>query len=237
MKAKISTGSIAKTRILIADDDHAVRSALSSSLSNHGFWVLAVASGKAAVAKAAEEQPHLILLDKGMPDLNGFDVCQTLKDNPATASIPIIFYSGEGTDSNVVEGLGLGAEDFITKPVKIEVLLARIKAALRRTETDEITESVLTLHNLQIDKNRHRVLVDRNEIHLSPTEFKILSFLAKKPGWVFSREQIVDHLNQGEKVVTERSVDVQMAGLRKKLGPGAAELIETVRGTGYRLRE
>lgn len=232
--------SQSKPRILIVDDDEFLRNAVTAILAEHGYWVLAVASGEAAIEKATQEHPHLILLDKDLPDRNGFDVCRKLKEDSTVASIPIIFFSGDAADANVVDGLDLGAADFIAKPVRPKVLLARVRAALRSggaTKPEDAEGDVLILHNLEIDKNRHRVLVDGEDAKLSPTEFKILVYLAYRPGWVFSRQQIVDHLSSGESNVTERSVDVQMAGLRKKLGEKAGSLIETVRGAGYRIRE
>jgi two-component system alkaline phosphatase synthesis response regulator PhoP len=233
---KTSPDSKNKARILVVDDNAEFRSALTVTLANAGFWVLVAGSGREAVVKAEVEHPHLILLDKGLPDGNGFDVCRELKSRPATAAIPIIFLSGHGEDANVINGLDLGAEDFIAKPFQPQVLLARVRAVLKRV-IDENAPDVLSIHMLQIDRSRHRVLVNGQDVHLTATELKILLFLARKPGWVFSRQQIVEHLNDGESVVTSRSVDVQVAGLRKKLGPDACHLVETVRSVGYRILE
>jgi len=227
-----------KPRILIVEDNLEFRGALIAILAGQDFWVLAVSSGEEAIAKAEIERPHLILLDKGLPDRSGFDVCRELKSRPTTAGIPIIFLSGEGdAEVNVVDGLDLGAEDFIAKPVKATVLLARVHAVLRRQGGNEDEPDILSIHNLRIDKSRHRIWVNDQDVQLSPTELKILLLLVKRPGWVYSRQQIVEHLNDGVCAVTERSVDVQMAGLRKKLGADAAQLIETVRSVGYRILE
>ncbi len=173
-----------------------------------------------------------------LPGLDGLDVCRQLKHAPETSGIPIIMITAKGEDADIVSGLELGADDYVVKPFSPRVLLARIKKLIRRKhmkdETDE--SSVLRIHELLINPARHEVLVKGSPMTLTVTEFRILHFLARRPGWVFSRDQIISAVKGDDYPVTERSVDVQIVGLRKKLG-SVGDYIETVRGVGYRFKE
>ena len=181
--------------------------------------------------------PDLIILDLMLPNVDGLDVCKELKKNSQTQHIPIIMLTAKTEEADVVTGLELGADDYVTKPFSPRVLVARVRAVLRRkTYGLDNKSEPLSIHEIIIHPGRHEVLVDGESVDLTFTEFNILQFLAKRPGWVFTRYQIVDAVRGDDYPVTERSVDVQIVGLRKKLGD-YGHYIETVRGVGYRFKE
>jgi len=194
-------------------------------------------TGEDALAKARADAPSLIVLDLMLPGLDGLDVCRILTNDPRTAHIPIIMVTARGEEADIVTGLELGADDYVTKPFSPRVLLARIRAVLRKraARADE-GNAVLKRDDLLIDPGRHKVLIGDREIELTHTEFGLLHLLAKRPGWVFTRNQIIDNVHGDEYPVTDRSVDVQIVGLRRKLGD-YGNYIETVRGVGYRFKE
>ena len=226
-----------QTRVLLAEDDESFVEALVIGLAREGFDVTVATDGPEALRLFSEVQPDLVLLDLMLPGMSGLEVCRTLKADASTASIPIVMVTARGEESDVVAGLELGAEDYVTKPFGIRVLLARVRAALRRRAVKLPAEDeVLRLHDLEIHPGRHQVLAGNEAIALTNTEFRILHFLARRPGWVFTRYQIVDGIRGENYPVTERAVDVQVVALRRKLG-GFGGLIETVRGVGYRFKE
>jgi len=172
-----------------------------------------------------------------MPGIDGLEVCKTLRSNEVTRDLPIVMLTAKGEESDIVTGLELGADDYITKPFSNAVLAARVKTVLRRKSTEPVDEDALVrIHELVIHPGRHEVFVGDNSIQLTATEFRLLLFLARRPGWVFTRYQIVDAVKGSDYAVTDRSVDVQVVGLRRKLGDAGA-YIETVRGVGYRFKE
>jgi two-component system phosphate regulon response regulator PhoB len=171
-----------------------------------------------------------------LPGMDGLEVCKSLKREPLTKSIPIIFLSAKGEDSDVVIGLELGADDYIAKPFSPKVLVARVRRIIHRKKETSDNTAVIRIQELIIHPGRHEVLVNGNAIYLTDTEFRILHFLARRPGWVFSRYDIVNGVRGENAIITDRSVDVQIVGLRKKLGH-AGKCIETVRGVGYRFKE
>lgn len=224
-------------KILIVEDEEDVQELIQYNLRKSGFQCESALDGKTALAKAESNKPDLVLLDLMLPRIDGLQVCRTLKSDKALSRIPIIILTAKGTESDIVAGLEAGADDYLTKPFSPQVLLARIKAVLRRIEEPPPSDkSVIRIHNIEIDPGRHRTYVSGKEVELTSTEFKMLRFLAARPGWVFTRYQIVDAVHGPDYPVTDRSVDVQIVGLRKKLGK-AGDLIETVRGVGYRFRE
>lgn len=228
---------MSKEKILVVDDEEDILELVRYNLFKNGYLVTCVSSGEQAMAKLRDETPNIILLDLMLPGMDGLDVCRNLKTNPATMNIPIIMITAKGEDADIVTGLELGADDYLTKPFSPRVLLARIRAILRRNKQDELDEtSVLKTHDIVVNPARHEVLVKGQQLVLTATEFGILHFLARRPGWVFSREQIISAVKGDDYPVTERSVDVQIVGLRKKLGE-SGDLIETVRGVGYRFKE
>ena len=224
-------------RILVVDDEEDILELLRYNLSKDGYQVKAVASGEAALVAAREFGPELILLDLMLPGLDGLEVCRRLKAHPQTQTIPIIMLTAKGEDADIVSGLELGADDYVTKPFSPRVLTARLRAILRRKPRPDATErEVVARHSLTIDPPRHLVQVDAANIDLTATEFAILHFLASRPGWVFTRNQIIEGVKGDDYPVTDRSVDVQIVSLRRKLGE-AGVYIETVRGVGYRFKE
>jgi two-component system phosphate regulon response regulator PhoB len=228
---------VAKQKILAVDDEEDILELLRFNLTKEGFAVLCAASGEEGLKTAHSQRPDLILLDLMLPGMDGLEVAKRLKKEEATKDIPIIMVTAKGEEADIVTGLEVGAEDYITKPFSRKVLIARVRAVLRRKAagpTDD--QEVVTVHDLTIHPGRREVLVKGKPVVLTFTEFGILSFLARRPGWVFTRSQIVDAVKGDEYFVTDRAVDVQIVGLRKKLG-SAAKVIETVRGVGYRFKE
>jgi two-component system alkaline phosphatase synthesis response regulator PhoP len=179
----------------------------------------------------------LIILDLMLPGIDGLELTRRLKNNPRTQNIFIVMLTAKGSEADIVTGLELGADDYITKPFSPRVLLARIKAVIRRSSDEKAEDNtVVQIHNLTIHPGRREVLVGEKPVILTYTEFQVLYYLVRRPGWVFTRSQIVDAVRGDDYPVTDRSVDVQIVGLRKKLG-SAGHYIETVRGVGYRFKE
>ena len=228
---------MAKERILVVDDEEDILELVRFNLAREGYSVICAPSGEEALKIARKEHLDLIVLDLMLPGIDGLDVAKTLKNDPKTGDIAIVMLTAKGEESDIVTGLELGADDYIAKPFSPRILLARVKAVLRRrvSEVPE-DESVLKIHNLLIHPGRREVLVHGEQTQLTFTEFSILNYLAKRPGWVFTRSQIVDAVRGNDYPVTDRSVDVQIVSLRKKLG-AAGKYIETVRGVGYRFKE
>jgi two-component system phosphate regulon response regulator PhoB len=235
--AKENESSMAKCKILVVEDDEDIRELVRFNLVREGHRVFAVSTGEEALDLARKERPDLIVLDLMLPGMDGLEVCKILRGEPATSEIPIVIVSAKGEESDVVTGLELGADDYLTKPFRPRILLARIKAVLRRNQGGDADENAtITIDELTIDPGRHEVRVKEKPVQLTATEFRILHFLARRPGWVFTRYQIVDGVHGADYPVTDRSIDFQMVGLRKKLGP-CAKFIETVRGVGYRFKD
>lgn len=236
---------MAKQLVLVVEDEENIRELLTYNLTKEGFEVAGVASGEEALSAVRNRPPCCVLLDLMLPGMNGLLVCRKLKSNPQTEAIPIIMLTAKGEESDIVSGLNMGADDYITKPFSPKVLLARLRAVLRRSaelaeEEDDLEgdeEDILRLRDLVIHPGRHEVLVAGSPVELTSTEFRVLQFLARRPGWVFTRQQILDGIHGNDiYCITERAVDVQIVGLRKKLGTAGA-YIETVRGVGYRFRD
>ena len=224
-------------KILVVDDEEDLLELLRYDLTREGFEVICASTGEQALVMARSEIPDLILLDLMLPGLDGLQVTRRLKEDPETRDIPIAMLTARGEEADIVTGLELGAEDYITKPFSKRVLAARLKTLLRRKRAEPADgEAPLTIRDLTIHPGRHEVLVKGARVQLTFTEFGILHFLARRPGWVFTRTQIVDAVRGEDYFVTDRAIDVQIVGLRKKLGIAAA-YIETVRGVGYRFKE
>ncbi len=228
--------SMSRERILVVDDEEDLLELVSYNLGREGFRLECVATGEAALAAARKNLPDLIVLDLLLPGVDGLEICRRLKNDERTRHIPIIMLTAKGDESDMVTGLEMGADDYMTKPFSPRVLLARIKAILRRKAKDLSDDSTVQVRDMVIHPGRHEVLLNGNALELTFTEFRLLHFLARKPGWTYSRSQIVDAVKGEDYPVTERSVDVQVAGLRKKLGEWGQN-IETVRGVGYRFKE
>lgn len=228
---------MSRERILLVEDEEDILELLRYNLTREGFNITGVESGEDALKAISKESFDLVLLDLMLPGLDGLEVCRSLKGKPPTQDLPIIMVTAKGEEADIVAGLELGADDYITKPFSPRILIARVKAVLRRRETALKDEgATLTFDNLTINPGRHEIHVNGKSVVLTLTEFRILHFLARRPGWVFSRYQIIDGVQGEDHIVTDRSVDVQIVGLRKKLGP-AGKRIETIRGVGYRFKE
>ena len=226
-----------KEHILVVDDEEDILELLTYNLTREGYQVTGALTGEDALKKIQSEAFDLIVLDLMLPGIDGLEVTKRLKNDPKVSNIPILMLTAKGEEADIVTGLELGADDYITKPFSPRILIARIRTALRRKTEKPVDESaVLRIHELEIDSGRRSVLAGGKPIELTYTEFQVLLILAKRPGWVFTRAQIVDAVRGSDYPVTDRSVDVQIVGLRKKL-ESLGKYIETVRGVGYRFRE
>ena len=221
--------------ILVVEDDLDIRELISFNLQNEGHQVFEAKDGEAGIDKAREKLPDLILLDLMLPGIQGIDVCRIIKSDQETKGTPIIMVTALGQEEDIVKGLETGADDYITKPFSIKVLIARVNAVLKRSiEVGEDKNKDILINGINIKTRSREVRVNENLINdLTFSEFQILYLLAGHPGWVFTRYQIIDKIRGDNYPVTDRSVDFQIVGLRKKLGD-AGKLIKTVRGVGYR---
>jgi len=224
---------MAPKQILVIEDETDIREMLALRLKKERFDVLEAGDGMTGLKKALEEQPDLVLLDLMLPFTSGLDILRKLRDNRKTAQVPIIIVSAKGDESDVVVGLELGADDYVTKPFNMSILLARINALLRRFQTSESPQKIVSVGPIEIDTDRFLVTVDGESVSLTRTEFKILYALATAKGRVLTRNQLIDEAIGGDADVFDRTIDVHVTSLRSKLGT-ARELIETVRGVGYR---
>jgi two-component system phosphate regulon response regulator PhoB len=226
-----------KKSIFVVEDEEDILELLRFNLTREGYSVTTATSGEEAVKGISRKIPDLVLLDLMLPGLDGLEVCRALKKDPKTAGIPIVMATAKGEESDVVSGLELGADDYITKPFGMKVLIARVRAVLRRKrETPADKNAPVHIHDIEINPGRHEVLVKGKPVEMTFSELRILHLLARRPGWVMTREQIVDAVRGEDYAVTDRAVDVQVVGIRRKLGP-RADYIETVRGVGYRFKE
>ena len=228
---------MSRKTIFIVEDEEDIQELLRYNLTREGYTVAAAARGEDAVKAILRKPPDLVLLDLMLPGLDGLEVCRILKKDPKTAGIPIVMATAKGEESDVVAGLELGADDYVTKPFSMKVLIARVRAVLRRKrEPPADKNTVIHIHDIEINPGRHEVLIRGAPVEMTFSEFKILHLLAGRPGWVMTREQIVDAVRGEDYAVTDRAVDVQIVGIRRKLG-SRADYIETVRGVGYRFKE
>lgn len=228
---------MAKEKILVVDDEEDILELVRYNLVREGYQVTGALSGEEALKKARTQVFNVIVLDLMLPGIDGLEVTKKLKANEKTRNIPIVMLSAKGEEADIVTGLELGADDYITKPFSPRVLVARVRAALRRRiDKPEDDTAVIHIHELGIHPGRRSVIAGGNPVELTYSEFQVLYVLARRPGWVFTRGQIVDAVRGDDYPVTDRSVDVQIVGLRKKLDT-YGKYIETVRGVGYRFRE
>ena len=227
---------VAKT-ILVVEDDRDIQELVSYNLMQEGFQVLRAMTGEDGLRIAKTREPDLVILDLMLPGMDGLEVCRRIKKDSKTEDIPIVMLTAKSEDADIITGLEIGADDYITKPFSPKVLIARVRAVHRRKEDHkEQGTDIIEFRGLEIHLGRHEVRVDGNVISLTLTEFKILQLLATRPGWVYSRNQIVVFVRGAGYPVTERSVDVQIVGLRKNLG-AFGKRIATVRGVGYKLED
>ena len=223
-------------QILIVEDEEDILDVLKYNLHKVGYRTLEAPNGETARNLTRQASPDLILLDLMLPGINGLDLCKILKKDEATSNIPIVMLTANSSEADIVAGLEMGAEDYVVKPFSPRVLLARIQTVLRRNPASvPEPSSSLIFGSLEINPGRHFVSIDGQQIPLTPTEFRILHFLARHPGWVYTRDQMIDATHGENYFVTDRAIDVQIVGLREKLGE-SGNLIETVRGIGYRFQ-
>ncbi|MCB9895538.1 MAG: response regulator [Planctomycetes bacterium] len=224
--------------ILIIEDEPDIMEVLKYNLEKNRYRVATAGSGEDGLAAARATQPDLVLLDLMLPGIDGLEVCRKLRDDERTRDLPVIMLTAKGTEADVVVGLTLGADDYVVKPFSTSELMARIKAVLRRIEPREGDSDSETLNagSLTVDLRKHEVSVDGKALELTLSEFKLLSFLMRKKGRVFTRDQLLDAVVGPDVFVTARNIDVHVAALRKKLGKYGSYIV-TVRGVGYRFEE
>jgi two-component system, OmpR family, phosphate regulon response regulator PhoB len=239
MAAAVSPGSlpaVPRTRILLVEDERGLTEALTWALEREGYEVQVAHDGQEGLRKAQMQLPDLVILDLMLPGLDGLEVCRELRGGERTRNLPILMLTAKAEETDQVVGFTMGADDYVTKPFAVKVLMQRIKALLRRVETAGEPGDVIEHLGVRIDRVRHRASVGGQELELTPTEFRLLECLLRQPGRAFTRPQLMDVAIGEGAVVLERTIDVHIKTLRKKLGP-ATEYIETVRGVGYRFRE
>ncbi|MEI7640739.1 MAG: response regulator transcription factor [bacterium] len=222
--------------IAVVDDEEDIVELISINLQKAGYKVKGFGDGKALFKSIAKSPPDMILLDLMLPGMDGIEICRELKRDNKYAAIPVIMLTAKGDVTDKVLGLEMGADDFITKPFSLKELAARVKAVLRRNETKALSSKKEIGRKIEMDEQKFEVTVKGKKIELTATEFKILQILSEKPGWVFSREQMLDKLWGNEKIVIDRTIDVHIRHLREKLGT-AASIIKNIRGVGYKLEE
>ncbi len=220
--------------IAIVEDEDDIRALVSAGLKRERFRVREYADGRGFLSSLRTEKPDLVVLDVMLPDSDGFAICRTMRADRAVASVPVIILTARADEADRVLGLELGADDYVVKPFSPKELAARVKAVLRRSTPGATSTKIEVGQGLRIDTDMREAFLDEQRIELTQAEFRILHLLATRPGWVFSREKILDHLWGDEKNVTDRSVDVHVKHLRDKLGPGG-RMVVNVRGVGYKL--
>jgi two-component system phosphate regulon response regulator PhoB len=226
-----------KPRILIVEDEEALNLLLRYNLESEGFEVDVVERGDDAEVRIHENMPDLVILDWMLPGVSGIEICRRLRARSETKQLPILMLTARGEESERVRGLGTGADDYVVKPFSLPELLARVHALLRRSKPEQMMK-VLKSGDIELDREKKRVHRAGRELHLGPTEFRLLEFLMASPGRVFTREQLLDNVWGREAYIDERTVDVHVGRLRKALSRGREpDPIRTVRGSGYSFNE
>jgi two-component system, OmpR family, phosphate regulon response regulator PhoB len=223
---------MAKNKILIVEDEASLVEVLTYNLEREGYEVAVAKEGREALRKAQTLLPDLILLDLMLPGLGGLDICRELRASPRTANISILMLTAKAEESDQIVGFAVGADDYVTKPFAVKVLLQRIQVLLRRGLDTQPATEVVEAADIRIDKRAHQVTVEEEPVSLTPTEFRLLETLMRQPGRAFTRHDLMDAA-VGDAIVLERTIDVHIKSLRRKLGE-AGDHIETVRGVGYR---
>jgi len=222
-------------RILIIEDEKALADLVAYNLRREGYEVATAADGKDGLQKAQAMLPDAVILDLMLPFLSGQDVCKTLRAGDRTRTVPILMLTAKSEETDQVVGFSLGADDYVTKPFSVKVLVQRVKALLRRREAEPVTTAVVEHAKVRVDRVRHKVFAEGKEVDLTRTEFRLLDCLVRQPGRVYTRPQLLSQAMEDGTVVLERTIDVHVKAVRKKLG--RPELIETVRGVGYRFKD
>jgi DNA-binding response OmpR family regulator len=225
-----------KARILIVEDDRSLADVLDYNLRQEGYQTTVASDGQDGLQKAKLKPPDLIVLDLMLPIMDGLEICRRLRADPVTRHVLVLMLTAKGEETDQVAGFSVGTDDYVSKPFSVKVLLERVRALLRRREGSGANDGVLVSQGVLIDRERHRVTVDEDILDLTPSEFGLLEALIRQPGRVFSRSELIDAALGGDSLVLERTIDVHIRSLRKKLGDRAG-LVETVRGVGYRFRD
>ncbi len=225
-----------KPRILIIEDERGLTDVLSYNLQREGYDVAVAHDGQEGLRKAQMQLPDLVILDLMLPTMDGLEVCRELRAGERTRNVPILMLTAKAEETDQVVGFTMGADDYVTKPFSVKVLMQRVKALQRRADPGGEPAEVVEHLGVRIDRIRHRASVNGQDLDLTPTEFRLLECLLRQPGRAFTRPQLMDAAIGEGAVVLDRTIDVHIKTLRKKLGP-ATEYIETVRGVGYRFRE
>jgi two-component system phosphate regulon response regulator PhoB len=225
-----------KAQILIVEDDRSLAEVLEYNLRQNGYQTTVANDGQDGLRRARLNVPDLVLLDLMLPMVDGLEVCRRLRVDPTTRSMLVLMLTAKAEETDEVVGFSVGTDDYVAKPFSVKVLLERIRALLRRREGADVDGNVLVSQGIMVDRERHRVSVEERPLDLTPSEFGLLQSLIRQPGRVFSRADLIDSALGGDSLVLERTIDVHIRSLRKKLGPHAV-LVETVRGIGYRFRD
>jgi two-component system phosphate regulon response regulator PhoB len=226
---------MAQEQILVIDDSPEISALIDKKLGPEGYSIVSAESGEAGLESIRANKPDIVILDLGLPGIDGFDVCREIREDAEIKDLPVIMLSAKDGESDVVAGLELGADDYVTKPFSPKILLARIRSSLRKRRQGALSEdSPVEYREISLHPAKFEVRVAGEVVEFTPTEFKTLSFLLRRPGWVFTRDQITEGIHGPGYVVVPRAVDMQIVALRRKLGP-YGDYIETVRGIGYRM--
>ncbi len=225
-----------RQRILIIEEEPSLTEVLSYNLEREGYEVQVAHDGRDGLRKAQTLLPDLIILDLMLPGLGGIEICRELRANPSTGSTPVLMLTAKAEETDQVVGFAVGADDYVTKPFSVKVLVQRVKVLLRRASGSEPNPELVERAGIKIDKRSHRVTVQDQPLQLTPTEFRLLETLLRQPGRAFTRHNLMESAIGDNAIVLERTIDVHIKSLRRKLGE-AGDLIETVRGVGYRFCE
>jgi two-component system phosphate regulon response regulator PhoB len=227
---------MAKTKVLVIEDDRSVSEMISYNLKQAGYEVLTASDGQDGLLQAQIKSPDIVVLDLMLPVIDGLDVCRRLRAGASTKDLLIIMLTAKSEESDELIGFSLGADDYVTKPFSVKVLLERIKALRRRRITDATTDEITTKQGVLVDRRRHQAIAEGKPLQLTRSEFRLLDTLIRQPGRVFHRTELIDAALGEDTMVMERTIDVHIRALRRKLG-AHADVIETVRGVGYRFRD
>jgi two-component system, OmpR family, phosphate regulon response regulator PhoB len=225
-----------KTKILVIEDDRSVSEMIAYNLKQAGYEVLTASDGQDGLLQAQIKSPDIVVLDLMLPVIDGLDVCRRLRAGTATKDLLIIMLTAKSEETDELIGFSLGADDYVSKPFSVKVLLERIKALRRRRTTEATSDEVTTKQGVSVDRRRHQAIAEGKPLSLTRSEFRLLDTLIRQPGRVFHRTELIDAALGEDTMVMERTIDVHIRALRRKLGPHA-DVIETVRGVGYRFRD
>ena len=224
-----------KPTVLIIEDDRSLAEVITYNFEREGYGILTASDGQDGLAQAQQKLPDVIILDLMLPVIDGLEVCKRLRASETTSGIRILMLTAKAEESDELVGFNVGADDYVTKPFSVKVLLERVKALCRR-DAEPVVSQLVTSQGVTIDPDRFRATIGDESVHLTRSEFRLLESLVRKPGRVFSRAELIDSALGEDTLVLERTIDVHVRSLRKKMG-SYADLIETVRGVGYRFRD